>query len=89
MIKLPRIKLQWGTAKEQPGNWYLGLLGFYDRKGGGRSRGLAISLRGILLWGLAACVAGYFAIAGYVFWKLDRRPYNFVRYTDILLYPLR
>ena len=89
MIKLPRIKLQWGTAKEQPGNWYLGLLGFYERKGGGRSSGLAISLRGILLWGMAACVAGYFAIAGYVFWKLDRRPYNFVRYTDILLYPVR
>ena len=88
-MKIPRIKLQWGTAKEQPGKWYLGLLGFYDRKGGGRSRGMAVSLRGALLWGLVLCVAGYFAAAGYVFRRLDRRPFNFVSYTDILLYPIR
>lgn len=88
-MNIPRIKLQWGTAKQQPGNWYLGLLGFYQRKSGGRSQGLAISLRGAVLWGLAACVAGYFAVAGYVFWKLDQRAYNFVKYEDILLFPVR
>ncbi|MBC8010931.1 MAG: hypothetical protein H7067_12640 [Burkholderiales bacterium] len=88
-MKIPRIKLQWATAKQQPGNWYLGLLGFYERKSGGRSRGLAISVRGILLWGLAACVAGYFAAAGYVLWKWEQRAYNYVRYADILLYPIR
>lgn len=88
-MKIPRIKLQWGTARQQPGNWYLGLLGFYERKGGGRSRGLAISMRGILLWGFAACVAGWFAAAGYVFWKWEQRAYNYVRYVDILLYPIR
>ena len=88
-MKIPRIKLQWGTAKQQPGNWYLGLLGFYERKSGGRSRGLAISMRGLLLWGLVATAAGYCAVAGYVVWKLDQRPYNFVRYTDMLLYPIR
>jgi tetratricopeptide (TPR) repeat protein len=88
MIKIPRIKLQWAAGATTPGDWYLGLFGRYDRPGG-RGRGLAISLRGLGLWFLAACVAGYFAAAGYVFYKLEQKPYNFVRYGDILLYPIR
>ncbi|MCU0792571.1 MAG: hypothetical protein MUE42_06915 [Opitutaceae bacterium] len=88
-MKIPRIKLQWGTAKQQPGNWYLGLLGFYERKSGGRTRGLAISVRGLLLWGMVAAAGAYCAVAGYVVWRLDQRPYNFVRYSDMLLYPIR
>ncbi len=88
-MKIPRIKLQWGSAKQQPGNWYLGLFGFYERKGGGRSRGLAVSIRGALLWAFMACVAGYCAIAGFVWWKLQQKAYNYVTYTDLLLYPIR
>lgn len=88
MITLSRIKLQWAAGATTPGDWYLGLFGRYNRPGG-RGRGLAISLRGVLLWCLAACVAGYFAVAGYVFHRLEQKPYNFVRYGDLLLYPLR
>ncbi len=88
MIKIPRIKLQWAAAATTPGDWYLGLFGRYERPGG-RGRGLAISLRGVALWSLACAVAGYFTVAGYVFYKLEQKPYNFVRYTDILLYPVR
>jgi hypothetical protein len=50
---------------------------------------LIISLRGVLLWFLAACVAAYFLGAGYVFYRLERKQYNFIRYSDILLYPVR
>lgn len=89
MINVSYIKLQWGTATQQAAKWYLGLFGLYERNRGGRSYVLAISVRGTMLWGLAACVAGYFAAAGYVLWKLEQRPYNFVRYEDLLLYPLR
>lgn len=88
MIKIPRIKLQWATSAATPGDWYLGLFGRYARQGG-RGRGLAVSIRGVLLWGAAAGLAAYFTGAAYVYWRLERRPYNFVRYSDILLYPIR
>jgi tetratricopeptide (TPR) repeat protein len=88
MTTLPRIKLQWAASATTPGDWYLGLFGHYNRPGG-RGRGLAISLRGALLWCLAASVAGYFAVAGYVLYRLEQKPYNFVRYSDLLLYPVR
>jgi len=88
MSTLPRIKLQWAASATTPGDWYLGLFGHYNRAGG-RGRGLIISLRGVLLWFLAACVAAYFLGAGYVFYRLERKQYNFIRYSDILLYPVR
>lgn len=87
MFGLSRIKLQWATARTTPGDWYLGLVCVYQRRHA-RGYGLALSMRGFLLWGLLAAVIAYFAGAGYFWWKQDQRPYNFVRYTDVLLYPL-
>lgn len=87
MSRLSRIKLQWGASRATPGDWYLGLFGLYSRKTG-HPRGLAISIRGVLAWSSLALVAAYFAGAGYYWWKQDQRPYNYVRYTDVLLYPL-
>lgn len=87
MPRITRIKLQWGASSVTPGDWYLGLLGLYGRKIG-RGTGLAISIRGVLLWSLLACVIGYFSGAGYYWWKLEQRTYNYVRYADVLLYPL-
>ncbi len=87
MPRITRIKLQWGASSVTPGAWYLGLFGLYGRKIG-RGTGLAISMRGVLLWGLLACVIGYFSGAGYYWWKLEQRAYNYVRYGDVLLYPL-
>ena len=87
MSRPSRIKLQWGASRVTPGDWYLGLIGLYSRKSG-HGRGLAISLRGVLAWASLALVAAYFAGAGYYWWKQDQRPYNYVRYADVLLYPL-
>lgn len=87
MARFPRIKLQWGASRTTPGRWYLGLVGVYRRKTG-RGKGLAISLRGVAILALATGVAGYFGGAGYYWWKQEQRAYNFVRYTDVLLYPL-
>lgn len=87
MIRIPRIKLQWGGAKQTPGEWYLGLFGWYTRSGG-RSPGLAVSIRGVVAWGLLAATLGYFGLAGVFWWRQERKPYNFVGYTDVLLYPL-
>lgn len=88
MIKIPRIKLQWATAKTTPGDWYLGLIGVYKR-GTTRSRGIALSVRGLLAWLMVFAALGYAAVAGYVWWKLEQRPYNFVKYTDMLAYPFK
>lgn len=87
MFGLSRIKLQWATARTTPGAWYLGLVGVYQRRNG-RGYGLALSLRGVMLWGLVAAVLGYFGGAGYYWWKQEQRPYNYVSYADVLLYPL-
>jgi hypothetical protein len=88
MIKIPKIKLQWAAASQTPGEWRLGLFGRYQRKSG-RGTGLAVSVRGLICWGFLAATLAYFVGAGYVWWKLERNPYNFVRYTDILLYPVK
>lgn len=87
MIRISRIKLQWGASRVTPGDWYLGLFGIYARRTG-RGQGLALSLRGVLAWGLVAGVAAYLAGGGYYWWKQNQRPYNYVTYPDVLLYPL-
>ncbi|TAG33285.1 MAG: hypothetical protein EAZ36_00910 [Verrucomicrobia bacterium] len=89
MINITHIKLQWGTALQREAEWRFGLFGIQERKSGGRSYGLIVSLRGVMLWGLAVALAGYFAAAGYVWWRLAQRPYNFVSYGDLILYPIR
>lgn len=87
-MKIPKIKLQWAAASQTPGEWRLGLFGSYERKNG-RGKGLAVSVRGLLCWGMLSAAMGYAGVAGYVWWKLERNPYNFVRYVDMLLYPVR
>ncbi len=87
MPRITRIKLQWGASSATPGDWYFGLFGLYARKTG-RGRGLAVSVRGALVWGAFAAAAAYCGGAGYYWWKQEQRPYNYVRYTDVLLYPL-
>lgn len=87
-MKFSRIKLQWGASKQQPGQWYLGTVGVYDRKGGSRAKGLAISMLAVCLWMFLLGCIGYFSLAGYYWWKQEQRRYNFVAYTDVLLWPL-
>lgn len=87
MARSSRIKLQWGASKVTPGDWYLGLFGLYRTKSG-RGKGLAVSLRGVLLWCLLFGVLAYFGGAGYYWWKQEKRTYNYVTYSDVLIYPL-
>ncbi len=83
-MPLPSIKVIWGSSRQLPGQWRLGLFGRPERHSGG-GRVLAVSLRGVLRWGLALTMAGYFSGAGAYYLWLDRKPYNFVTYADLVL----
>lgn len=83
-MPLPSIKVIWGSSRQLPGRWRLGLFGRPDRHSGG-GRVLAVSLRGVLLWGLALTVTGYCSGAGAIYLWLERKPYNFVTYADLVL----
>lgn len=87
-VKL-RVKFVWGASRVVQGRWYLGLFGRYDRAGGRRGDGLAISVRGVLLWLLALGVVLYFAAATALFWIWQRNPYSILTYGDAVTYPFR
>jgi hypothetical protein len=88
-VKIPRIKLVWGASRVIRGRWYLGLIGFYDRKEGQRDGGVAISMRGVLGWAAASLLVAYVAGATALFWIWQRNPYSILSYSDALLYPVR
>lgn len=83
------VKLIWGGSKVIKGHWYFGLFGFYDRVEGKHDDGLAISMRGLLLWLAAAGVAAYLAFATLLFWFWQRNPYSLLTYSDAVLRPIR
>src|SRR4051812_28639767 len=88
-LRLPKFKFIWGGRKVIQGNWRLGLFALYDRVEGRRNSGLAISLRGLLIWCAALAVAAYLAgaTALYVLWS--RNTYSLLTYGDAVLYPVR
>ena len=88
-MKPRRVKFVWGAAKVIRGRWYLGLVGLYNRREGEWEDGLAISVRGALLWGIVMAGIGWVALATAGFWIWQRNPYAQQTYTDALLYPLR
>lgn len=88
-MKIRHLKLVWGASTVIRGHWYLGLFGVYDRVEGSRGDGLAISVRGLLLWLFAAALAAYLSFTGVVFWFWQRNPYNLLTYSDALLWPAR
>jgi len=49
--------------------------------------GLAISVRGLLLWGLGCSVALYCGGAAAIYAVRSRNPYNLISYSDVLLWP--
>ncbi len=83
-MKLPKVKLCW-NGSGVPADWRLGLFGGYSRSLGGRRIGWVISLRGALAWLGALAVVGYFTGALLLWVALERRPYNYVTYTDLIL----
>lgn len=88
-MKRRRIKFVWGASKVIRGHWYFGLFGFYDREAGHRDDGLAISVRGLLLWSGAGLVLAYVAAATALFWIWQRNSYSLLTYEDALLRPVR
>ncbi len=56
--------------------------------GYGRRR-LAISMRGLLLWGTALLAIGYVTSVLVFFQWMDGRPFNLVTFSDCVLYPVR
>jgi predicted Zn-dependent protease len=84
-----RLKFIWGASGVIKGRWYLGLLGFYERVVGEPDSGLAISVRGLLLWFAGLCLAGYLAAATALLFWLDRNPYNQVAFADTVTLPWR
>jgi predicted Zn-dependent protease len=89
MIKPRRVKLVWGASRVIRGKWYLGLFGLYDRTEGGHEDGLAISLRGLLLWGTTLAIVGYMGLMYALFSVWNRNPYSLLTYGDAFFYPLR
>jgi len=84
-----RVKFIWGGRRVIAGRWYLGAVGIYDRVVGVPGSGLAISLRGVLLWLTGAAVVGYIGAATALVIHLDRDPHNQVTLKDVLLIPVR
>ncbi len=82
-----RIKFIWGASRVIQGGWYLGLFGRYDRVKGAPGSGLAVSVRGVLLWGLGCSLALYCGGAAAIYAVRSRNPYNLVSYSDILRWP--
>ena len=89
-MKIPRrIKFIWGASKVIRGQWFLGVIGLYDRHEGKREDGFVVSVRGLLLWGGVLAFLGWVALATAGFWIWQRNPYTLLTYTDALLYPWR
>lgn len=84
-----RIKLVWNGPEKIRARWHLALFAFYDRAIGERFGGIAISVRGVLLWGLLGGVAGYHATAGILYWIRSSNKYNQVTYADVLAWPFQ
>ncbi len=83
-MPLPPIKLVW-SPRRQPADWrWGGLLGSY-RRGGGGSWAVAVSVRGVLLWGGTLGLAALLATAGAATLWLDRKPSNRITYADLVL----
>lgn len=88
-IGLLRIKFIWGASKVIQARWRFGLWGFYEHAKGYRDSGLVISVRGLLIFTVIFAVIAYVAAGTALYLWLDRKPHNYVTYTDALLYPLR
>ena len=82
-----RIKFIWGSSRIIRGHWHLGVYSWYDRVAGKPWSGLAISVRGLLLWGLGCSVGLYLSGTAAIYAVRSRNPYNLISYSDVLLWP--
>lgn len=89
MKRTRRIKYCWGASRVVRGKWLLGVICRYERAGNMREEGIAISLRGVLLWLALFGGAAYAAGAGFVLLRWTRNPYLAVTYQDAFFAPIR
>lgn len=78
------LKFKWRPQRNTEQSWALGLVTRGVRAAGYQSRVLVISVQRLLLGMLLSAVLAYFAGTAVLFLWLDRRPYNFVRYGDLI-----
>lgn len=85
-MALPKIRLCWKRSRVEA-DWHLGLFGFtvQTRSSGHRTHGLAITMCGLLAWLAGLAVVAYFTGAAALWFWLDRRPYNYVTYADLIV----
>lgn len=83
-----RIKLIWSGQARPDLTWRWGLWASFTRERRRRD-GIVISGRGLLAWLGALGFVGYVSLATAWFVWLERRPYNYVTWTDAVLAPLR
>jgi hypothetical protein len=84
-MELPKLKICWSGSRIQA-KWRLGFFGTYTWGSGlALVHVVVISLRGLLAWMGVLAVVAYFVGAGALWFWLERRPHNFVTYTDLIL----
>lgn len=89
MANRPHIKVIWATHKTITADWRFGLYGRYVRRGATNTAGIAISVRGVLIWLGVLAFLGYVAGATVLHSWLERRPFNQVTWVDCFLLPAR
>src|SRR5437763_9527348 len=87
--RLRRVKFIWGASHVIRGQWRFGLFGWYDRVEGKHHDGLALSLRGALLWAAGLVLTGWLGLATLLWGFWQRNPYNLLGWADAALYPIR
>ncbi len=83
------IKYCWGASRVVRGKWVLGVFCRYERTGKIRAEGIAVSIRGVLIWLMLLGAGIYAAGAGFVWLRWQRQPHFDVSYADVLFAPLR
>lgn len=84
-MEFPKFSLCWNGSRVKA-RWRLGLFGTYTRgEGLLKVSGVVISMRGVLAWAASLAVAAYFIGAAALWFWLERRPYNYVTYADLVL----
>src|SRR3954467_1556222 len=86
--QFPRVKFIWASTRVTA-HWRLGLFGFYERVHGFPRSGFAISVRGMLRWGVALAITGYIGGAALATQWYRRNPYNRIGFSDVLTWPVR
>ncbi|MBI5766713.1 MAG: hypothetical protein HZA93_02890 [Verrucomicrobia bacterium] len=86
---IPRVNFIWGASDQIKARWHLGWFGFYERTPGFPESGLAISLRGTLVWTTVMAAVAWTGLATglHYVWKRDAK--GRMTYQDALLYPFR